>query len=458
MKRRKDNILTGSGFRKFGIKQDLLTAAALILYRLALDTCYFQIVSPGYAYAGFRDERSFSLCILSWILTLAFIPAAVHFAGKAPGRVSEFVVLFFLLIYYFPFTTLVCSGILTARFITMNTLYFLAIIVFQAILSSSEPRGFDFKLPPVINDGIIGGIFLVCALTIISISAVYTGFRLNFDLYKVYDLRKESAAYDIPIAISYIFSMSRKLCNLFLLLALIRKKTGWAAAVFLLQCLSFGIDGMKSVLFTAAITVMLYVSHEFLTKGRSASYKSFIIWGLTGLTAFCSLEKKALGSSLISDILIRRMMFVPVHLGNFYVDFFSTRTPDFFRGSFLRHFGFQTPYPRLTYTIADIYFNKPMMNANNGMLSDAVTNFGTAGIVIMPLLLVLLLRLFDSSSKHLDEKVGILFAFEIAGALTNTFLCTALLTHGILAELLVLILIQSKLMRGKPAPPVKCEV
>ena len=72
------------------------------------------------------------------------------------------------------------------------------------------------------------------------------------------------------------------------------------------------------------------------------------------------------------------------------------------------------------------------MNCNKGLLSDAISNLGYAGIFIMPVIIVFFLHLFDRSTAGLDKRLVLVSGVFIALNLISTSFMTVLVTHGFL--------------------------
>ncbi len=136
-------------------------------------------------------------------------------------------------------------------------------------------------------------------------------------------------------------------------------------------------------------------------------------------------------------------MFVPIKISEHYFDFFSQNTPDYFRQSFLRLFGFESPYPSITYYISQIYEGSSS-NSNNGLIADAMTNLGYIGIIVFPILLCIIFRLLDNSSVNIDSHIGLLSAIFVAMELSNTFLMRVLFTHGLIVLIIVMRLFEKE--------------
>ena len=95
--------------------------------------------------------------------------------------------------------------------------------------------------------------------------------------------------------------------------------------------------------------------------------------------------------------------------------------------------------------IGDLYFNKVEMGANTGLIGDAVSNFGLAGVFIMPIVLILVLRVLDMCTYGVENKLYIATAVLYAIILISSFLPTVLLTHGLIILAFVLFIMPKKM-------------
>lgn len=424
-------------YRSFSLSSVILT---ICLYRVLLDWSYFGVISKKYAYTGFADNRELGFLPLSWLI-LAFSFAFVRkiFYSKRE-RASELIVSALYLFSFVPFTTLVYAGLFEAKYIIANCVYWFVLIWAERIVMKQVNK----RLPVLrlgalrINDTFVIAFGLLSMLLVLFISARYTHFRLNFNLTRVYDLRTEARTYRIPRIVRYLFAWTRAVNPILLGYCLIKRKPWLAALYFLTQMLSFGIDGLKSTFFMPLLIVPVVLFY----KNRSMhKMKLYLALGLTALTAASVLEYYLFGRYWISGTILRRVFFVPANLGSCYFDFFQTHTPDYFRSSFLRWLGFSSPYtenvPAIGYLIGANYFGSINMNCNNGLISDAVTNLGMPGLILMPILVVYVVHLFERSTVFVDQRLSTVEAIYIAYLITNSFLATSLFTHGIILMIIL---------------------
>ena len=281
-------------------------------------------------------------------------------------------------------------------------------------------------LPVKIKKYLIYVILATLILTVIYISWKYTGFRLHRSLQDVYGIRLEAREWNVPTILAYLLSAAGNILPLFFVYFLFQKKKILTIFTGIIIILNFSIEGHKVIIFNLFICLLGY----WLYNEKRISLFS---WGFSLLSFTSLLQYIISGKNIIFDVLVRRVLYIPALANYYYYDFFSTNDFDYFRQSFLRHFGFVSPHETVIQRlIGEKYYNDPTMNANNGLFSDAYFNLGIVGMVVFPFMLVLLLKIMDSASRGINAKLLILPIVTTTIALVGGTLMSGLLTGGIL--------------------------
>jgi hypothetical protein len=276
-------------------------------------------------------------------------------------------------------------------------------------------------------------------LTVLYVSWKYTRFRFHFNLYDVYDLRFEARNYDIPIIFNYILAASGTVLSLFFVWHLIRKEKKQAIIIGIIILLDFGIAGHKSIVFELLLAILGYYFFQF-------EKIKYFGWGFVLLPAIALLESNLIKTFNFITLIINRVLFIPSLLNYFYYDFFSSHEKDYFRQSFLRYLGFQSSYKTpIDFIIGEQYYGNDLIRANNGLFSDAYMNLGAFGVFFQPFILIVILKLIDSFSKGIDERLLFIVIMGCYSALISTTFSTALLTSGLFLIMFVLYLIRSQI-------------
>ena len=148
---------------------------------------------------------------------------------------------------------------------------------------------------------------------------------------------------------------------------------------------------------------------------------------------------------------MRRLMFIPAHLGWSFYEFFSVHEFDYLRSSLLRRFGFKSPYSdslaRVIAIANNAYSDRGVSNANTGLCGDAFANFGWVSVFIYPLLIVLTFKVLEKYMSDLDDRLQIIICITVSYSMLSGAFFTVLLTNGVLLMILLLIIIPRQKQR-----------
>ncbi|MBQ9189667.1 MAG: hypothetical protein IJ138_10110 [Clostridia bacterium] len=429
--------LQGVAFVPRNLTRLLLFALPLLVYRLALDWSYQYVVYALYAYTGFESQStSFSL-LLSWSLLLISTPLAWVAFDNAKEKLSYILLFLLYLMSFVPFTSMVGFGVISIEHLICNCVFWLLLFCLT-LCPLGKPKRFLFLRSEraILGETEIELLAILLMAVVLYISGRYTHFRLNFSLSNVYDLRAEASAFQLPTILSYLYAWSQTVNAVLISYFMVKRRYGWAVFCVVVQLLSFGIDGSKTVLFLAIAAVAV----GFLPRLRLRNINVWLMAVLTVLTIGCILLYTMFSSIYPISLFVRRTLFLPVEIGRKYFDFFTTHTPDYYRQSFLRLFGAQSPYETLPRMIAHVYYNVES-HMNNGLLSDAVANLGYIGVFIGPMIYAVVFRALDLVSERVDPRIHITVAVYSTVMMINSFLFPILLTHGLFVTILLLLLI-----------------
>lgn len=409
--------------RKFDQKCRFWLLMLAIIYRFLLRIIYIYSFYPTYKYLGFDYKVDHILEITSFALFIIFT-VLLHRSHKPRNELSDYLIWSLYLISFIPFSVMCSCGAFDIKFVIANHVYWLFIIIFNRLFSKLKIK----KLPYFTADGIeisdklIGLVGIISLLINLFISYHYVGFRIVLDLFDVYSLREEVSSAQIPTLLYYAFCWMRTIGVLLLAVSLLNHKRVLTIIYTINMLISFSVDGMKTTLFSALITVVLYfIVYKWKHKSRLILKTMYL--GFIGISLLSIVENLVIKSKMVLAFIFFRVEFLVVQIGSWFFDFFTKNEPDYFRASFLRHFGAVSPYKKygINYLISGIYGGDYHSEANNGLISDAMTNFGIIGILIMPMILMLVFRVFDYCSQGLDEYLVIVFGVYISLLLTNGF-------------------------------------
>ena len=239
-------------------KDSFKLIGGICLYRIILDIIYLYLIVPQYGYVGFVDQSSLSRCFFSWTVVLASLPCILGVLHNIQDRISNIIVAILYFASYIPFTSWIYAGKWDGRYVFCNIIFWSILTLGQNLLQKRNiypvriARG-NIKW----NNQALFFIGILSACIVFYISYRYTGFRLNFDLNSVYDLRSNARSFALPTLLQYLFSWTTVINSILLGYCILRKKYLLSSIIFLVQMLSFGINGMKTTFFMTIATVIL---------------------------------------------------------------------------------------------------------------------------------------------------------------------------------------------------------
>lgn len=421
-----------------GLKQFTLYFALTFGYRIALDWAYIHIVSCYFDYMGFYNAQTSGFFWNSYLCLIAGILASSYCFKKFKTNISSKVIVLMYLIVYVPFTSLIRFGHFPERFVFLNVIYWINIFFFNFLFNGGGRKHVAWKIKK--NDmhlKIFFGLAIIFAwFVLIAVSGKYAHFHMNFSLGNVYELRAQAKADSMPGIMRYLFGWARAALLVAIAYYASCKRYINVAVAFLALFLSFGYDGSKVILFSGVVIVLINT-----VPGKNLLQDSkIIVLGVALAVLLGNVGYLISGNYSLASYITRRTLYTPAHLNWAYYDYFLTRMPDYFRGSFLRHFGFSTPYPNLSLLIGAEYANNS--SANNGLFGDAYANLGAVGVVIMPILLIAFLGILDRCTSELNGLFCLSIALYIALELADSSFFASLLSHGLLIIVLLLTLIK----------------
>jgi hypothetical protein len=414
--------------------QALSLRAALVATNLALlpvlAISYAQVVYPPKEYLGFTllpDEmRMVEAMLMTLIASIlaplnderpaAFFTHLLVVGGLLPNAV------------YFAMTT-------QPRFpmYVMATSILIVILVVRGEWSVRIP---SVKGGPTIA---IALALLTTAFVIVTYLVQFGPPKVDFNLYDVYELRREAADTGRT---GYVSTWAAGIFNPFLLAwFLSRRSIPGVFLAFFAQVTLFLYSGAKVALFQPLLVLVVFA----LFHTRRPALMLSISMGLftvaiTGLSA----GQPEL-AEIISDFSIRRVLFVPAFLNFGYFDFFGGHPKIGLTSSILARVG-DYPYGDMTtgQLVADFMVLGPS-NATNGFLATGFMHFGVLGACAFACLTGLLIKLADCFRGRVSTTLIVAAGIGPYRALfTESDLPTALVTHGLLITIVLYWLLQQR--------------
>lgn len=404
----------------------------IFIFRILLDFSFMLYLDPIYYYSGFEIEFNIFKYVLSFLFTYMILRLIPFEAKSVSGIITQF----FFVSVYIPFGSF---------FAMTNDSYtwFFYFTVFWAIVFVVQRIDFNWKMirSAASRSNSTLAIYIAwISFLIFALIFIYADLKFNFSLLDVYDLREENPTGVIPFS-GYIINWLGKIFLPFLLIYSIvsqRRYLNWMSlGISLLILLLFSITGHKSYLMMIPAVVgtiwLINTTNFFLNL-----IKVFTIITAISLFVFVFFDEQ-----LLISLFVRRTLYVPAQISFYYFDFFQNN-PIYLSNSVLEPF-FDYSYDHSPpHLIADHYFNKPEMSANNGIVADGYSHFGFFGLFIWALFFSLLLKVLDWLAYGKNKFIIWTLALLGLRVFIGGGLLTGLLTHGVLLILILSFLLPNE--------------
>lgn len=367
----------------------------LVLYKISLDFTYLNIMVPLYGYAGYKNEFQVSNFLISSVVYLMYI--YIYIKLSKVESVSNNIVLLIITFYFIPILTLYSFNTVDGTFFIYSNIYFIMLSLVQILTPLLYVENNIKKYN--VNIRIYNYLILICVILSLYLNIKYTGFRIIFNFFDIYDIRDEASKYPmsrielylfnlLPIILAILSSYTLKFRNFFLL-----------TLIIISEWLLFSIAGQKTIFFLTVLNIISYIVYN--KNILKLILTAFIFVPLLGYFEY--LVNKV---TWIIAIVYDRTIFGIPYLSYHYYEFFKKNPINFFRDGILGKFGMESIYSiELGKIIAESMQKIQFNNANNGMIGNALSGIGTIGIIILPIVIVVSLRVLDLVTYNKPLKI-----------------------------------------------------
>lgn len=407
-------------------RETIVLIGLVVAYRVLVDQAYVRIIAAFFGYQDFRAEPMPGRVFASWAILMGLMPLLVRVLRNE--TLSGSIVSVLALISLVPTTTLIANDPrYPVGFMLLMAAYWSLLLAGSHWVPSVRlfARPLRSHLPHAVLATVLG-------LTIVFISWRYTGFRLHFGLFDVYDLRTEARGYEVSTLLGYLATAADNVLPVLIAFYIRRKWAILVAALSFIVLLNFGVSATKQVLFLLVFAIASFAVRDGARMNR------LVLVGLSLAVVSALVEFTALGTYVVATLSLYRVLFIPSHLHWVHYDFFQTNELLYLTQSALRFF-FESPYTEnIQFLIGEYYIGDITARANNGLFSDAYMNFGAVGVLLHPIALIAVLKVLDGAAQNLSDGVRFIVTVALSFVFLGLPLPTAMLSAGV--GLLVILL------------------
>lgn len=422
--------------QKLIYQKEAIATVCLILYKCLLDLMYCLCLCNMDASCHFSPNSL--LAVSSWIFFLLMLPSYQKISKQFTVSSLFIIVLYYL--YFIPITTYCSYGTGNASFLLLSMVFWLLLVHLQMHLPLIR-----VKIPQKITvDNNKAFILLIVLCSVISLFfwIYFTKCRIIINLKSVYEFRAEASKYIMPGICKYIRTINNVVAPVVLLISLYKKnKLASIWMVFILY-INFCFAGEKILLAIPFLVLACF----FLYDDKRLD----LIPPIAVLLEILAIIEYYLGKKyLISFIFSRLCLKMPL-LADWYYRFFLAHPNDVFRQGFMGRLGLESPYSRsISRVVGDNYLTQ-VVSCNHGLLADAFIGIGIIGVLLMPIILILIFKVFDIVTVGIEQKYVFGLALYYILCFINSQWSTVLLTRGLIFVLLIMVAFpKEKFREGK---------
>jgi hypothetical protein len=405
------------------------------LYAWALHWVYSELVTTQFAYLGYRyTDPSPDGQIIAWLIATAVIftlprrldrPSAVMLWVLFSVTVAPSILMAPYTSYLAPIEALTMSLVVGATFGVV------------ALAQRGERRALGWNVSPT-SLWIVLALFSCVTYLLLMVTQ---GLSFQFlAILDVYDVRAEYVDETSSVGIlAYLVVTQANIVNpMIAARGFVHRKWGLVAVAVIGQLILYSTTGFKHVLF--AILAWLVIIIVLRRKGTQTRGDRLLL-GATALVLIAALVDSLANSNVATSLFSRRFIFTPGVFTSIYVRFFSENPQAHLGHSVLRYF-VDYPYElNPPYIIGQWMANNPSLAANANLFADGYSNFGYLGVIGAGIVLLVYMRFLDRAAVGLPIVMSGMVVVIPAVTLSNTSVLTGMLSHGLVAAVLLLALV-----------------
>lgn len=419
-------------------RQEHRTSASRLFWHSSMFILCFFLLSSVYSYyaavatasLGYENNFNYGKFYLSLSILLL-----ISIITSDNGSTRNTFLNIFVLFYIIPSLVIFCNADKDFHYIFAIFLSYSLVFIFSAV-----------RIPRIVlislNTRRLTIFLLLCTYAYLLHHIVRYGLSsLNFDIRQVYDFRSEFSE-QAGSLFGYITTvLSKSIIIIGLILSISARRYLYFLMFLISSIVLFGIANHRGILFYPIVAVGIYISLSISTRFSllTAIISFILIICLFDSYMYYEYGLEA-GWGWIVDIFARRGLLTPAYLDYLYLEFFENNPHYLWSGSRITFGYVPSPYDLTApYLIGDVFFNKPTLAANTGFIGNGFAQAGWVGITLYSIGVGLVIAFIASYGRRLGVPTTCaIFAVQVITMFTGTDFLTMLLTHGLLASLLLL--------------------
>lgn len=414
---------------------------------LALLLAYRYLIYPQYDYLGYHwATPDVGLLGLSLIVLLGL-------SVLLPTRIlkpSDFMLWVIFITVVLPVLVIGnVSGQLSAGQIA-SVVFFVGLAFALAAVIAKEGKRAQLPSPPGMSSAafwwLLGGFIVISLGLLVAVNGVRTTITDIFSVYEVRDEYKEGLAAFPPLAY-LVPTLGYVAIPLVLIRGLHRRSWLLVGLGVLAQVFLYAQTGFKTYLFGVPVIIVMSIM-----IGRRLS--GAIVAGGIALGVLVAAVADALTKGVVfSSLFTRRFLATPGQIAAYYFDFFSEHRFVLLSEGPLQglvSYPFDLP---VAFMLGREIHGVETNSSNVNFFADGFAQGGWLGLLLAGVIFGCILVLIDWAAEGLPVSVGAMLMFLPCIVLGNASILTSLLSHGLVAAMVILALVPRSGWRLARRPP-----
>ena len=419
----------------FRPRQFVIVFVAVIGYAILLAAVYEWVVAPRFEYLAFVSVHPDPSSIALRAIICGGVSLILPRAMRVPSDFGRLLIFFLITI----------PSVMIPPFLTQDgggpaleaSIYgVIGFVAFTAVVRLL-PSG-SLRLLPIPARAAMFILLSVTAVLIVYLGLSY-GFSLQFHaLTDVYDQREaySDGGGGTGLVGASVGILQNVLAPTFLIIGLRRRSWILASLSVLISLYIYSITGLKSALIGTVFVAGVYMLTA-ISRPRNFVRLFSVLAGV--FVAIAGLLSSMPGFSILIDLVVRRILVMQGMLAYNYIEIFGTQPPTYLSHTIFGSFSGSPFVGNPSEIVGESLFGRSV-HANASVLTDGYVSGKAAGVILAAVAAALFFVLLNTVAATLDRRVSIPLSCMVAYMFTQSGLITALLNHGGVALILMILL------------------
>lgn len=377
---------------------------------------------------GLRAEVNILKSTLATLIYIIFAPFIANLLTAKTS--SSLMVVIIFCIHFSCISTLFAYGRCDYYFYIISVIFYSSLVLSQYLMPNVVIKTVR---APRVKRSIFMLLILITVVNTLYLWYVHFDCHIQLDFLNIYEQRALSKIIFEDVSnLSYTIYRNSTIIYAMYAIWIINSRKYCHFLILIPACLMhFSLAAHKSFIGIMAICLSISLVYKLWMK-------CLIPLAIIGCNIFAAMLYTLIGERYFLSYIIRRCFFVPAMFSVDYVNYAQANSYSLLTG-ILSNIGIPTNYIESTSIIIGQY-NGSGSSANTGLVGEAYLNLGLIGVILIPIIIVFLFRIFNTATVKLNPSIYMGLMIYFCNSFLNSNWFTILLSHGFLITCILLYL------------------